>query len=312
MLTRHAPAVLLAVVGYAAVSMAFAQTQSSHSPPPQSQAGASGQASGESAAHAGSSRTQLAGDSSVNAVLTTPVDSRRSKPGDAVRARTTQPVHTDDGRFIPTGSTLVGHVSEAHARAEGQTGSALGIVFDEALTKDGGEIPLRNVGIRALAAAEGAAAGSIGGSGMTMGGSGVGAGGMPVGHSGGGGLLGRTTGTVAGTVGGELSAVGGTSSSLAASTGGALQAGPGAAGGLDASGLLTGGSSGVFGLCHLSLATAGSGAAGGSLVTSPGKNVHLDQGTRLLLSSQAGTSDADDRESHAESSRTSGLQPDRR
>lgn len=101
MLTRHAPAVLLAVVGYAAVSMAFAQTQSSHSPPPQSQAGTSGQASGESAAHAGSSRTQLAGDSSVDAVLATPVDSRRSKPGDAVRARTTEPAHTDDGRFIP-------------------------------------------------------------------------------------------------------------------------------------------------------------------------------------------------------------------
>ena len=61
-------------------------------------------------------------------------------------------------------------------------------------------------------------------------------------------------------------------------------------GGVDASGLLTAGSAGVFGLRDLSLSSAASGAAQGSVVTSMGKSVHLDQGTRLLLGSQAGVS----------------------
>ncbi|TLY94716.1 MAG: hypothetical protein E6K38_08615, partial [Gammaproteobacteria bacterium] len=75
-------------------------------------------ASSSATAHAGDNSAALAGDSSVNAVLTKPVDSRRSKPGDPVNARTTQPTRTEDGRSIPKGSTLIGHVSEAHARAE--------------------------------------------------------------------------------------------------------------------------------------------------------------------------------------------------
>ncbi len=40
----------------------------------------------------------------------------------------------------------------------------------------------------------------------------------------------------------------------------------------------------------VSLSSTASDAAQGSVVTSTGKSVHLDQGTRLLLSSQAGAS----------------------
>ena len=61
-------------------------------------------------------------------------------------------------------------------------------------------------------------------------------------------------------------------------------------GGVDASALLTAGSGGVFGLRDVSLSSTVSDAARGSVVTSTGKSVHLDQGTRLRLSSPAGAS----------------------
>jgi hypothetical protein len=305
MTTRSISAVFLAAATTLAIAAASAQGPPAQSPPSQSQPGASAQASGQgavsadrsgakaqgnasssAAAHAGDNSAALAGDSSVNAVLTKPVDSRKSKPGDPVNARTTQPAKTEDGRSIPRGSTLVGHVSEVHARGEGQADSAVGIVFDRAVTRDGHEIPLRNVAIRAVAAAESAMSAGVGDSGMMT----EPRGGMSGGRAGGGGGVGRTTGAVGSTVGAGLSAAGSATGSLAASGAGALQVGPGAVGGVDASGLLTAGSSGVFGLRDLSVSSAASGAAQGSVVTSTGKSVHLDQGTRLLLSSQASAS----------------------
>ena len=114
-------------------------------------AGAQGSAAG--AARADDTSANLASGSSVNAVLTRPVDSRHTKPGDPVSARTTQNARTEGGTSIPKGSTLMGHVSDAHTAAEGQAGSSVGIVFDKAVTRDGHEIALRNVGIQAVAAA---------------------------------------------------------------------------------------------------------------------------------------------------------------
>jgi len=61
-------------------------------------------------------------------------------------------------------------------------------------------------------------------------------------------------------------------------------------GGLDAAGLLTTGSTGVFGLRGLSLSGGTAEATTGSIMTSSGKSVHLEQGTRFLLSSQAAAS----------------------
>ena len=43
----------------------------------------------------------------------------------------------------------------------------------------------------------------------------------------------------------------------------------------------------MFGLNGLNLSAAGSNATQGSLITSAGKNVRLDSGTRMLLVSQA-------------------------
>ena len=317
MFTRSTSKLLLIFVGTAVASSAFGQSPPPQTPSIQSPVGTSAQASGqgavavggsgvaaqgsgssEAAARAGDSGAELAADSSVNAVLAQSVDSRKSKPGDPVKARTTQPTRTSDGTPIPTGSTLMGHVSEVRARGEGHSDSALGIVFDKAVTKDGREIALHHVAIRALAAAETAASGSVSGGGMTMGAGGMGAGGMAAGGSmRGGGLAGRTTGTVGGALGGGLGAAGGVTGSVGETTGGALRAGPNS--GLDGSGFLRADSSGVFGLRDLSLSSAASSTSQGSLVTSAGKSVHLDSGTRFLLSSGADGTGRRDREQAA-------------
>jgi hypothetical protein len=60
----------------------------------------------------------------------------------------------------------------------------------------------------------------------------------------------------------------------------------GAVGGLNAAGQLTSNSQGVFGLNGLNLNAAGSNSTQGSLITSTGRNVHLDSGTRMLLAAQ--------------------------
>ncbi|HEV3180924.1 MAG TPA: hypothetical protein VGZ05_10675, partial [Steroidobacteraceae bacterium] len=103
----------------------------------------------------------------------------------------------------------------------------------------------------------------------------------------GGGLGGHTTGALGGTLGSSVGGVAGGTGSLAAAGTGALQAGPRATGGLDVTGLLTSQSTGVFGLHGVSLASGTTDAATGTIVSSSGKSVHLDQGTRLLLSSGA-------------------------
>jgi hypothetical protein len=58
---------------------------------------------------------------------------------------------------------------------------------------------------------------------------------------------------------------------------------------LNAAGQLTSNSQGVFGLNGLNLNAAASNATQGSVITSAGKNVHLDSGTRMLLVAQAGS-----------------------
>lgn len=246
-------------------------------------------AQGGTGARADEGGSALASGSSVNAVLTRPVDSRRSKPGDPVAARTTQDARTESGASIPRGSLLMGHVAQTQTHGEGEAASSMAIVFDKAVTKDHHEIPLRSVAIQAVAAAEGAGAASLGETGGMMGANGgVGAGGGMGGSRGsglGGGLVGHTTGALGGTLGSSAGGVAGGTGSLAATGAGALQAGPGATGGLDATGLLISQSTGVFGLHGVSLGSGATEAATGTVVSSSGKSVHLDQGTRLLLSS---------------------------
>jgi hypothetical protein len=246
----------------------------------------------------------LASGTEMQAALAQPVDAKKSKPGDSVTAKTTQAVKSDGQVIIPKGSRLVGHVTEAKARANGEAESALGIVFDKAILKNGQEVPL-HASIQALAAAQSAASTSPADADLAGSGMGSAAGST---RSAGGGVLGgasstaggaastvtNTSANVAGAAAGTLDSTARAAGSATGSASGAVSGtSQGAVGGLTSVGQFTSNSRGVFGLHGLNLSAAGSNSTEGSLITSAGKNVHLDSGTRMLLvaqgSAQAGS-----------------------
>lgn len=163
---------VLRVVGSATASVAL--TQPPLSPCTRSQVGGLVPASDEGTVARGHSgaRAQESASSEVAATRLTaasswPAAPRQRRARQACRLEKDQawrPSHgVQDGirtnirRPTHPRSTLLGHVCEAHARAEGQADSAVGIAFD-AVTKEGREIARRSVDIRAIAAADGAAA----------------------------------------------------------------------------------------------------------------------------------------------------------
>ena len=256
------------------------------------QANAQSSATASGAAQEGNSSASLASGSTLNATLSAPVDSKKCKPGDPVMARSTEPGKSKGNTKseFPKGTKFVGHVTQASSRAKGDSESALGIVFDKAILKNGEEVPV-NFAIQAMAAAQSSAAfadsgvdtmGSMGGS---MAGSGAAAGRGALGGvtSSAGGAVGTVTNTAARTEG----AAGGAVNATANAAGNVAGASRGAVGGFNTAGQFTSNSQGVFGLNGLNLSSAASNSAQGSVITSAGKNVHLDSGTRLLLVSQS-------------------------
>jgi hypothetical protein len=118
------------------------------------------------------------------------------------------------------------------------------------------------------------------------------------GTSGGRGALGGVTSTAGGAVGTVTNtaanvggSAGGAVNSTTSATGNIAGASRGAVGGLNTAGQLSSNSQGVFGLNGLNLNAAASNATEGSVITSAGKNVHLESGTRMLLVSQAQAGD---------------------
>jgi hypothetical protein len=247
-------------------------------------ASASSNNSASTSAQAGQSSASLASGTTMNAALSQPVDVKKNKPGDQVTARTMEATKSAGRVVIPKGSKLVGHVTECKQRSKDEKESALGIVFDKAILKNGEEIPL-NVTIQALAAAQSAAGSSISGDDLSAGGGAVGSAGAS-----GGGALGGVRSTAGGAVGAVTNTAanaGGLAGGAVNSTANAAGAARGAVGGLNAAGQLTSNSQGVFGLQGLNLNGAASNSTQGSLITSTSKNVHLDSGTQFLLVSQA-------------------------
>jgi hypothetical protein len=215
-----------------------------------------------------SGATSLAAGTAISAELTSSLDSKKVKTGDEVKARTTDALKSADGRTIlPKGSQLTGHVTQATARGKGEADSSLGLVIDKAVLKNGQEIPL-NVAIQAVAApANNLDAGSSYNE-PPMG--------APAQQTSRGTMNGNTP------VGGTLNTAGGAVDNTVNSTTGVAGNAAG-----NASGQLNANSRGVVGLNNLTLSAAAGATAQGSLLTSTGKNVHLDSGTRLLLVAQA-------------------------
>lgn len=265
---------------------------------------ASAAGSNNSRATVGKGTADLASGSTINAVLSKPVDAKKNKPGDEVSAKVDHDVKsTVSGRshvVIPKGSRLVGHVTEAKRREKGHGSkdkekdgsasasgqSALGIVFDKAILKDGQEVPLHAV-IQAVAASQQQLTASTAPAGMSDTSSTMASGGATTSRGGEGGLIGGATSTVSTTT----TEIGNTGTGVTRTIGGAIDSTAGAAGsatsGLGAAttagGQLTSSANGVVGLQGLSLHSGISGAAQGSVITSSTRDVHLDSGTQMLL-----------------------------
>jgi hypothetical protein len=257
----------------------------------EAQGSGSGSAGSSASVQNGQSNASLASGSTINAALSAPIDSKKAKEGDPVNARTTEATKANGKTVIPRDTKLVGHLTQASARAKGDSESSLGIVFDKAVLKNGQEVPL-NVAIQALAQASSAAnAGddmaAMGGAGSSMASSRRAAGNGALGgvNSTAGGAAGTVTNTAANAGG----AAGGTLNSTAHATSNAAAAERGATGGLNAAGQLTSNSRGVFGLQGVNLNSASGSVAQGSVITSAGKSMHLDSGTQMLLVTQAAT-----------------------
>jgi hypothetical protein len=208
----------------------------------------------------------LAGGTLLNAELNSSVDSKKAKAGDKVEAHTTADLRTDGRMVISKGTKLVGRITQAAARAKGDSESVLAIQFDKAVPKNGEEIPL-NVEIRAIAAPQrdfyGGPAGP--GSDPMAGRGGAAAGGSPMGSS--------------HPVNPATPA-----SDPADNPPGSVVQGSSSGGGP-----LPPNSRGVYDLNGLQLAPDPSKANAGTIVTSTGKTVRLDGGTRLLLVVRAKT-----------------------
>jgi hypothetical protein len=215
---------------------------------------------------------QLASGTAIHAVLAKPLDARKNKQGDPVVARTTAAVRSKRGVVIPKGSQILGHVTQASVRGKGQTESALGIMFDRAVLKNGAEVPL-DVAVQAIAAAQTTApmqsgddslsAGSAMSSGAATAGGGLLGG---VGAGAGAGVLTNTTTAVGSNVGGTLgSATSGTTS---------------------LTGELSSNTTGVVGIPGMALQAAGSSNTDASVISSASENVHLQSGTQMLLMSK--------------------------
>ena len=65
----------------------------------------------------------------VLSALTTNVDSKKSKAGDRVTAKTLNPLKLSDGTLLPKGTVLFGKVTQAQPKSAG--GATLAILFDQ-------------------------------------------------------------------------------------------------------------------------------------------------------------------------------------
>jgi hypothetical protein len=204
--------------------------------------------------------TTLPSGTALNAQLNSSVDSKKAKVGDKVEARTTEELKYGGKTIVPLGAKLEGRVTEATARSKGDDGSTLSIEFDKAIPKKGEEIAL-NLVVVAVAPPQSDFSGgtpSPGSDPMSDRG-GAAAGGSPMGSP-------RPQAPPSGYPGGAA-----TSQNPVAGGGSALPAN----------------SRGVYGLKDLKLMEASSNGSQKTVITSDGKNVRLDGGTRLLLISKA-------------------------
>ena len=240
-----------AIVVFAALSLA--QT----SPEPQNSLSAAQNPSAQSA-------TAVPPGTIIPAELAKSLDAKKAKPGSEVVAKTTQDLTANGQVIIPRGSKIIGHVTEAQARSKEQEQSTLGIAFDRIEKKGGGQMSLA-AAIQAVAPPQRSAAP---------------AGNEPMNENPGMAAPGNSPGNMgAGGMGRPAGAPGATPPGYPQGTT-APSAGGSSSGGVAA---LPPNSHGVIGIEGLTLNSGEGNAKQGTLITSANRNVHLDNGTQLIL-----------------------------
>jgi len=243
-----------------------AAAQSNQRIPAEAQNSASQNAQGPEAIPAGSP---------IEASLSKSLDAKKVKQGETIEARVTENTEQNGKIIIPRGAKLEGRVTQVSVRSNGDSSISVGIAFDKAILKKGGEIPL-NVSVQAIAVSQSAATTPTTPEMQPLGG------GAPT--SG----MGRTgIGTPGGNPGAMNPAPGSTSASVPNSEANNVPGGPGAVGGLDSKGRLAPNSRGVFGLPGIGLSAGTETSQPSAIITSAGKDLHLDSGTQLLLVTRA-------------------------
>jgi len=219
-------------------------------------------ATSQSASQPASGTPRIAPGSVIPVQLTKSVDAKKAKTGDEIEAKVTQDLKAGNGEVIvPKDTKVVGHVTEAQARTKEQKNSQVGIAFDHAVMKNGGDVPLP-MSIQAIIAPS------------NLNSDNNNAGGEP---------------PSSGPYGGRASS--GASGGRSTGAGAPSQApNPAAGGDYPSSGQtgtnarqpITGNTQGVVGIADLKLLTAAN-AAQGSVVSSEKNNVKLESGTLMLL-----------------------------
>jgi hypothetical protein len=215
-----------------------------------------------------SGETTFAAGTILSAELSSALDSKKVKQGDIVNAKITNALKSADGRTIlPAGAKLAGRVTEASARGAGQPDSTLGLVFEKATLKNGQQISF-TAAVQAVGAPVSSVTANPGPADVAP---------MESGNGTMGGSGGRSNSNNPG--------MDGTRSNVPAATSGPVDRT--AATTTSSDGEWNSNSHGVVGISHLTLSAAGGSNPQGSVITSTGKNVHLDTGTRLILVTQA-------------------------
>jgi hypothetical protein len=214
-----------------------------------------------------------------NASLDEPLDTRKTRAGDAVTAEVAEDVTYERSVIFPKGTKIVGHVVRVTSGGRGRAGSAIFVQFDKATLKDGQEVIL-NAGIQALAV------GSV--SPLTPDidapkSLDLAPHAVPVEDS------------SSGAAGSNATVVSATYEAPRTTMRTPLATAPAAEGEFTSDGLFTPDSKGAFGRPDLKVYTPTSDGSHGTVLLSAKKNMHIDSGARLLLVVQpppSGDSDA--------------------
>jgi hypothetical protein len=209
------------------------------------------------------SLARIAPGSVIPVELTKSIDAKKVKTGDEVVAKVTMDLKTNSGEIVvPKDTKVVGHVTEAQARSKEQKDSQVGIIFDRAVMKNGGEMQMP-MSIQAIIAPQASNSGNA--------------------NNGDGQATPAPAASGAPSSGGRAPGMGGAPPPAPNASAGSNTSTDDSSTAANAHEPITGKTEGVVGLRDLKLATTAAAASQGSVVSSEKNNVKLESGTFMLL-----------------------------